>query len=401
METQRNLFDEVIDRKNTYSLKHDFAKERKKPEDILPLWVADMDFRVPEGVSKALEQLVQHGIFGYSEPGAEYAEAVCDWFSRNHHWEAQAEWLVKSPGVVFALSQGVKAFTRAGDAVMIQQPVYYPFAAVVEENNRRLINNELIVNNGRYEMDFTGFEKNIVEHQVKLFILCSPHNPVGRVWTVEELTRIGEICLQHGVYVISDEIHCDFTYAGYQHTMFSSISQAFSKNCMLCTAPSKTFNLAGLQISNIFIEDSHKRQLFKQQMRETGYGEINPFGLAACKAAYETGEAWLASLRIYLEGNLQFMRSYLKEHIPQIKIVEPEGTYLVWLDCSELGLSGEELENLMVWQAKLWLDGGCMFGKQSDQYQRINITSPQSVIQRALEQLEQAVCKLYEGRKSV
>ena len=265
-------FDEVIDRTNTNSEKYDKKKEFGKPADVLPLWVADMDFRAPEEVLLALHDAVTHGIFGYSEPDETYFLALQTWFSKHFQWKLEPEWLVKSPGVVFALHAAVRALTKEGDAVLIQPPVYYPFFKVVEENNRKLICNPLLRRGLQYEINFEEFEQKIIEEEVKLFLLCSPHNPVGRVWKREELDRILEICVRHQVFVVSDEIHCDFTYPGNQHIVFATLSREASDCCIVCTAPSKTFNLAGLQTSNIFIENPVIRKKFKRALyQKTGY----------------------------------------------------------------------------------------------------------------------------------
>lgn len=387
-----NKFDEIIDRHNTNSEKYDFTVERGKPADILPLWVADMDFRAPEEVLDALHQAVSHGIFGYSEVKSDYYEVIANWFTRYFQWTPKEEWLIKTPGVVFAINAAIRGLTKENDAILIQTPVYYPFGNSVIQNNRKLVKNELVYQNGHYEIDFTDFEKKIADNQVKMFILCSPHNPVGRVWTKEELGKIAEICTRYQVLVVSDEIHCDFTYEGHPHTVFADISKEMEEQCVICTAPSKTFNLAGLQTSNIFIPNAELREKVKEAIFcGTGYAEINILGLVACKAAYEKGDRWLGELKEYLKGNLDFVRDFLATRIPQIHLVEPEGTYLIWLDCSALGLTDAELEDFIVNKAKLWLDGGNMFGEHSGQFERVNMTCPRSVLQKALEQLEAAV----------
>jgi cystathionine beta-lyase len=384
-------FDSIIDRKNTNSLKYDFGLERKKREDLLPLWVADMDFRLPDVVLDDIQTAVAHGIFGYSDVKDEYFQTLYRWFDKNFHFQPEREWLIKTPGVVFAIAVAIKAFTKPKDAVLIQQPVYYPFSETIHDNDRVVINNQLVYEDGCYRIDFDDFEQKIITHNVKLFLLCSPHNPVGRVWTKEELTKIGEICLKHHVLVLSDEIHCDFTYPGHVHTMFPTISEDFAQNSILCTAPSKTFNLAGLQTSNIFIANKELRKQFLHELSASGYSQLNTLGLVACQSAYKNGEAWLNELREYLHGNLTFVREYLKENIPQIKLVEPQGTYLVWLDCSELGLTYKELEHLVIEKAKLWLDGGVIFGKASALFERINIACPRSILKQALDQLAEAI----------
>jgi len=387
-------FDEVIDRRGTNSIKYDFAVERGKPEDVIPLWVADMDFRTPPAVTDALMKAVRHGIYGYSEIKSEYFEAIYNWFKKRFDWEVKRNWLVKTPGVVYAIAAAIRALTNEGDSVMIQRPVYYPFTECIIANNRKLVNNALVYKNGVYSIDFDDFEEKIIENNVKLFILCSPHNPVGRVWTRDELIRLGDICTRHGVIVVSDEIHADFIYKGHRHFIFGSLKDDFLNNSIICTAPSKTFNLAGLQVSNIFIANKEIKRNFKDEIRRTGYSQLNTMGLIACEAAYRHGAQWLDELKEYLEGNLNFVRSFLKERLPHIKMVEPQGTYLVWLDFTELHLTEEELEDLIVNRAKLWLDSGTMFGMEGRGFQRINIACPRAILEKALKQLEMSVNSL-------
>lgn len=384
-------FDRVVERRGTNCLKYDFAKERGRREELLPLWVADMDFETAPCVKKRLQKAVEHGIFGYSEGKEDYFAAVHAWYERYYGWDVKKEWLIKTPGVVYALAACVRAFTQKGDAVLLQQPVYYPFGEVILDNGRKLVNSPLVLTNGRYEMNFADLEEKIVLEKVKLFLLCSPHNPVGRVWTREELRKVGEICLRHGVLVVSDEIHSDFTWPGKKHQVFAALDPAFSDITVTCTAPSKTFNLAGLQISNIFIENAELRKRFQKEVARTGYSQVGLFGLIACQAAYEEGHEWLEELKAYLYENLLFVRSFLKEQVPEVKLVEPEGTYLLWLDFRGLSLSGEQLEDLIVKKAKLWLDSGRMFGPDGEGFQRINIACPRSVLVRAMEQLRDAV----------
>lgn len=384
-------FDQIIDRRNTNSLKYDFAVERQKPADILPLWVADMDFPAPPEVLEAIHKVVSHGIFGYSEVKNDYFDAVHAWFLRHYGWNTREEWLVKTPGVVYALSLAIRALTKEGDGVLIQQPVYYPFSECVRHNHRKLVVNSLLYKDHKYSIDFEAFESKITTEKVKLFILCNPHNPVGRVWSVQELTRMGEICLKHDVVVISDEIHCDFTYPGFTHTVFANIREDFARNSIICTAPSKSFNLAGLQVSNLFIADEVIRRKLKKELAASGYSQCNTLGLAACKAAYLYGEPWLKELKAYLSGNLQFVREYLSKNLPKITLVEPEGTYLLWLDFSKMSLSGKDLEHLMVHKAKLWLDYGTMFGAEGEGFERVNIACPRQILAQALDQLKNAI----------
>ncbi|MCI6630707.1 MAG: pyridoxal phosphate-dependent aminotransferase [Lachnospiraceae bacterium] len=384
-------FDRVTERKGTNSLKYDFAKERGKAEDVLPLWVADMDFPAAPCILERLEKAVKHGIFGYTESKEDYFAAVSGWYRERFGWEPKASWLVKTPGVVFAIAMAIRAFTAEGDAVLIQQPVYYPFGQTIKANNRKLVNSPLKLVDGKYEMDFEDLEQKIITEHVKLFVLCSPHNPVGRVWTEEELRRVGDICLKYHVLIVADEIHSDFVYEGHKHHIFASLGEKYADNAIICTAPSKTFNLAGLQNSNIFIPNANIRKQFNRQIDATGYCEVNAMGLFSCQAAYEGGAQWLDELKVYLKGNLDYIREFLKERLPEIKLVEPEGTYLVWLDFRELGLTEAQLEELVVEKAKLWLDSGTMFGPEGEGFERVNITCPRSVLKQALEQLESAV----------
>ncbi|MDR2933242.1 MAG: pyridoxal phosphate-dependent aminotransferase [Oscillospiraceae bacterium] len=386
-------FDTVIDRRNTNSLKYDFSESRGKPEGILPLWVADMDFQAPSCVIDALTDKSCHGIFGYSDTDDAYFAVLRNWFSRQFGWKIEPDWLIKTPGVVNAIHIAVRALTEPGDAVIIQQPVYYPFASSVTTTGRKLVVSELALHDGRYLIDFDDFEKKIAENCVKLFILCNPHNPVGRVWTQDELMRLGDICLRHGVFVISDEIHADFVYSGYKHQVFAELSPVIRNITITCTAPSKTFNLAGLQISNIFISNQKMRRAFLLEYSASGLSQPGIMGIVACKAAYEGGEDWLEELRTYLSGNLDLLRDFLTHELTHIGLIEPEGTYLAWLDCRGLELSPKELDAFIIHKAGLWLDDGPMFGAGGDGFQRVNIACPRPVLREALTRLNKAVCQ--------
>ena len=387
-------FDKVVDRHGTKCLKYDFAKERGRSDDMLPLWVADMDFPTAPGIQKSLSDAVAHGIYGYSEGKDDYFQAAAGWYEKHFGWKVEKEWLIKTPGVVFALAMAVKAYTKEGDAVLLQQPVYYPFSEVITDNHRRLINSPLQQIEGHYEINFEEFEQKIVEENVKLFLMCSPHNPVGRVWTKEELLRVGEICQKHGVLVVSDEIHADFTYAGHTHRVFASVKSEFADFTITCTAPSKTFNLAGLQNSNIFIPNRQLRHAYKKELSACGCGGTNCMGMAACQAAYEAGADWLEQLKQYLAGNLAYIRQFLREKLPEIALIEPEGTYLVWLDLRKLGLTEQQQRQLIVQDAKLWLDTGTLFGQGGEGFERINIACPRTTIEQAMQRLEHAVHKI-------
>lgn len=386
--SERHLdFDTVIDRKGTRSLKYDFAVRRGKPENVLPLWVADMDFQTSSYITEALEDMVKHGVFGNSESEEHYFEAVQNWMERHYNWHVKESWMTKTPGIVFALAMAVKAYTQENDAVLIQPPVYYPFKEVVEDNHRRLANNTLVLGgDGTYTIDYEDFEKKIIEENVKLFILCNPHNPVGRVWTREELERLGEICLKHGVFVVSDEIHADFVFER-KHTVFSEVKEAYRDISMICTSPSKTFNIAGLQISNIFISNPEKATAFRRQVAAAGYSQVGLPGLVACEAAYRHGDEWLEGVLAYIKANAEFTRAYLQEHLPRVKMTKLEGTYLVWLDFRNYGLTDKELDEKILNQAGLWLDSGAVFGKCGEGFQRINIACPRKTLQQALDRL--------------
>lgn len=389
-------FDTLVDRKNTDCLKYDFAAKWGKPENILPLWVADMDFKTSEKILDAIHKRIEHGIFGYTDNSEQYFEALADWMSKKHDWAIKRNWLVKTPGVVFALAMAVRAYTKAKDAVLIQQPVYYPFTEVVEDNDRKVISNDLVLEkDGKYSINFEDFERKIVENHVKLFLFCSPHNPVGRLWTEEELINIGEICIKHNVIVVSDEIHADFVFKERKHIVFANLRKEFEEISVICTSPTKTFNLAGLQVSNIFIANEKLRKQFKKQISAAGCGLINTIGLTACEAAYRFGNNWYEEMIKYVKDNIWFMKEYLERELPQLTMAEPEGTYLVWVDFRRLGLSEQELEELIVKKANLWLDSGAMFGKTGEGFERFNVACPRVTLEKALTQLKEAIRSRY------
>ena len=388
---ERNLdFDQIINRRNTRCLKYDFAARRGYPEDILPLWVADMDFKTSSYVEDTLSELVRHNIYGYSntQPGDGFFEAVSGWMERHHGWKVDPLWHVKSPGVCFAIASAIRALTEPGDSVIIQQPVYYPFSSLIRHNGRKVVSSDLVRDaEGHYSMDYDDFEQKVIRHDVKLFILCNPHNPVGRVWTNEELQRIGRICAAHGVIVFSDEIHFDFVWEG-EHNVFQEIDPAFREFTVTATSPSKTFNLAGLQQSNIFIPNISLKRRFTEEINRTGYDEPTIFGIAAAQAVYENGDTWYESMKAYVEKNICFADEFVREHLPGVSMKKPEGTYLIWLDFSGTGMTTAELDDMIIQKAKLWLDSGAIFGKAGEGFQRINTACPQSILREALERLE-------------
>ena len=384
-------FDKVVDRHGTKCLKYDFAKERGRSDDMLPLWVADMDFPTAPGIQKSLSDAVAHGIYGYSEGKDDYFQAAAGWYEKHFGWKVEKEWLIKTPGVVFALAMAVKAYTKEGDAVLLQQPVYYPFSEVIADNGRRIVDNTLeLKEDGKYHINFEDFEQKVKENHVKLFLLCSPHNPVGRVWTKEELLRIGTICREHQVLVFSDEIHFDFIWSG-EHHVFQEVDPSFREFTITATAPSKTFNLAGLQQSNIFIPNEKIRKAFIHQYQVSGLDELNTFGIAATQAAYNHGDEWYEAMKKYVWENICYAKNFIDQRIPDVKMNLPEGTYLFWLDFQKLGLSADELENLIVHKAGLWLDSGRIFGASGEGFQRINAACPRSTLQEALERIERAL----------
>lgn len=388
-------FDEVIDRRNTNSVKYDFAIERGKPDDLLPFWVADMDFRSAPPIIEALTKRAEFGIYGYSDPKISYFDAMIGWMKKRHGWETEKEWYMYTPGVIFALGLAIRGLTNENDSILIQRPVYYPFTSMIEKNHRKVINNPLVYNKsdhgGYYNINFEDFERKIIEHNVKLFILSNPHNPVGRVWKREELERMGDICVKHKVLVLSDEIHQDFVFEGYQHEVFAKLKPEYKNITITCTSPSKTFNIAGTQVANTIVANKELRDKLQIELDKTGYDNLGIFGLTAAEAAYSKGEDWLDNLKRYLKENVDFLKNFLETKIPKIKLINPEGTYLCWLDCSELGLSDKELDHLMTEKAKLWLDSGLMFGEEGTGFQRINIATSKITLEKALLSLENAV----------
>lgn len=385
-------FDKVIERKGTNSIKYD--REKAQDPHIIPMWVADMDFETLPEVKEALVKRAQHGVFGYAAPTSDYYQAVINWMSSRHHLNINQEWIVTTSGVVGALKLAVRTLTEDNDHIMIMKPVYYPFDKSIEVNHRQIVECPLVFKDDHYECDFDVFEKQIVNHDVKMFILCNPHNPIGKVWTQDELYQIGKICQKHHVYVVSDEIHMDFVYPGHQHVSFYNVDPSFSEFSIICTAPSKTFNLAALQTSNIIIKNEQIRERFKKEKEKAGMNDPNIFGLDACQAAYTYGAKWVDELLVYLADNIQYMQDFFKERLPEIKVIAPEGLYLVWVDMRSLGMDKEALEKFMLEKAYLWLDEGYIFGTGGDGFERFNVACPRSVLKRALEQLEKAIREL-------
>ena len=384
-------FDKAIDRRNTNSLKYDFAVSRGKTHDTIPLWIADMDFAAPPCVLDALRIAIDHGIFGYSETAERYSSVLQDWFIRHFAWQIRPEWVVQTPGVVTALHVAISGLTKPGDAIIIQQPVYPPFFSSITSTGRRPVINQLMPVANTYEIDFDDFEAKIVSQKVKMFILCSPHNPVGRVWTKDELIKLGDICLKHGVIVIADEIHADLVFDGHKQLVFSDLKPEYLDITITCTAPSKTFNIAGLQLANNIVANKNMRDTFINQLYANGLSQSNALGIVACEAAYRHGDAWLQQLNIYLAANRDYMRGYLASELPQITMADLQGTYLAWLDFSALGLSPVQLNDFVSNKAKLWLTDGPAFGAGGEGFQRINIGCTRETLRSALQRLKNAI----------
>lgn len=385
-------FDKVVDRKGTNCNKYDDEKVYNDPL-MIPLWVADMDFEALPEIKKALQKIVDQSIYGYTNIKESYFEAVKLWMKNRHSFEIKKEWIVPTQGVITGLRLAIQTFTEVGDNILIMKPVYYPFDRSINITDRNIVECPLILKDNHYECDFGLFEKKIVENNVKMFILCNPHNPVGRVWTREELKIMGDICKKYNVYVASDEIHMDFVHPGYKHVPFFEVDESFKEISLICTSPSKTFNIAGIQVANIIIANDKIRERFEKLKRMSGIGTPNMFALAACEAAYTFGNQWVDELNFYIYENLKYMKKFVENNIKNIKVVNSEGLYLVWVDMRELEMDNSQLEEFMLKDAHLWLDEGYVFGTGGDGFERFNIACPRIVLKRALEQLEHAIKK--------
>lgn len=368
-------FDKTIDRRATNSYKWDSA-----PEGVLPMWVADMDFRTAPAIIDSLQKRVAHGIFGYTRVPDAYYDAVTSWFSRRHGWDIDREWIIYTSGVVPAVSAVIKALTVPGDKVIVQTPVYNCFFSSIRNNGCEIVSNPLRRTADTYEMDFDALERCAADPRTKVMLLCNPHNPAGRVWTPDELTRLGNICLRNGVTVVADEIHCELVYQGFKYTPFASLSDAFLHRSVTCVSPSKAFNIAGLQIANIVAFDNDLRSRIDKAININEVCDVNPFGVAATIAAYNEGEEWLNQLVDYLHGNYEAMAEFCRRELAEFPITRLEGTYLVWMDCSSLGMSSDALEHALLDDARLWLNAGTMYGAEGEGYMRWNIACPRSVM---------------------
>ena len=380
-------FDEISPRRGTNSYKWDSAGDA----DILPMWVADMDFRTAPPVVEALRKRAEHGIFGYVRVPDAYYAAVTNWFARRHDWQIEKEWIIYTTGVVPALSAVIKALTIPGDKVMVQTPVYNCFFSSIRNNGCGMIANPLIYRNGTYQIDFADLEQKAADPSVKVLLLCNPHNPAGRVWTKQELTRIGDICIRNNVWVIADEIHCELVFPGHTYIPFASISQEFLMHSVTCTSPSKAFNLAGLQIANIISADTDIRIKIDKAINVNEVCDVNPFGVEALMAAYNDSEEWLEELKQYLFANYNYLRAYFAECLPKFPVSMLEGTYLVWVDCSVLNQSSDKIVKTLLEKEKLWVNEGGLYGEAGEGFIRINIACPRQQLIEGLNRLRRAL----------
>ena len=374
-------FDEIVVRRNTGSYKWDSAADA----DVLPMWVADMDFRTLPAVTEALQKRVAHGIFGYTKVPDAYYEAIIRWFGKQHGWTIRREWIQYTIGVVPALSAIIKAMTVPGDKVIVQTPVYNCFFSSIRNNGCEMVANTLLRQGDTYRIDYADLEEKASDPKAKLLLLCNPHNPAGRVWTAEELRHIGEICFRHGVFVVSDEIHCELVQPGYAYTPFASLGEEFLQHSATCISPSKAFNLAGLQIANIVLWDEELRKKVNRAININEVCDVNPFGVEALMAAYtDEGSEWLKQLNEYIAGNYHYMQDFCKANLPQFPLVKLEGTYLAWMDCSVLSMPSEELEEALLQEEKLWLNAGTMYGEAGEGFMRWNLACPRSRVEEGL-----------------
>ena len=383
-------FDKITQRCGTNSYKWDSTDDK----EVLPMWVADMDFPTAPCIINALEKRVEHGIFGYTRVPEEYYDAVISWFSRRHHWKPRREWFIYTSGVVPALSAVIKALTNVGDKVLTLTPVYNCFFSSIRNNGCELDSCALRYEDNTFSIDYEDLERRAADPKTTLMLLCNPHNPSGRVWTREELRRIGDICIKNNVVVVADEIHCELVHPGFTYTPFASVSEEFQKHSVTCVAPSKAFNIAGLQIANIIVENDKWRQRIDKAININEVCDVNPFGVIATIAAYNEGEEWLNQLLQYIHGNYLFFKDYCEEHLPQLPVAPLEGTYLAWMDCRSLGIPSEELEEELMKEAKLWLNAGSMYGKEGEGFMRWNLACPRQLVKEGLERFSSFIEKL-------
>lgn len=386
-------FDEIIDRTGTSCVKWDLAEQYFGEKDLLPMWVADMDFRTPDFIVEAVKKRAAHEIYGYTVRPDSYYQSMIDWIGKKHKWKIEKDWIIFSPGIVPAVNMAVMAYTKPGDKIIVQPPVYFPFFSAVKDNGRQLVYNQLKLKNGRYNMDFEDLEKQI-DSRTKMIIISNPHNPGGSAWTKEELSELGEICIKNNILLVSDEIHSDLVIPPFKHTVAANISKEIAAITISMMAPSKTFNLAGMASSSVIISNPKLRNDFQVFLDRVHVGMGNLFGMVASEAAYTFGKEWLDQMLYYVKDNLDYMEGYIKKNITQIKMIRPEATYLVWLDFNELGLSNENLKNFILQKAKLGLNDGPVFGPGGDGFQRMNVACPRSIVEEGMKRLKDAIDNL-------
>ena len=386
-------FDEIIDRSGTNSSKWEpeVLKELFGEPDLMPFWVADMDFKVAEPIVEAIVKAAQHGIYGYSNRPASYYKSIIDWTERRFGWKLEKEWIEYTPGIVPAVNYAIQAFCMPGDNVLIQQPVYYPFANAINNNGCHVVSNDLVFDGEKYNMDFKDLEEKLKDPKTTMMILCSPHNPVSRIWSREELKKVAQLCLENEVLLISDEIHNDLVFSGYKHTIFGLVGDEYLNNLIVCTAPSKTFNMAGMQSSNVIIPNSSLMRRFRRVLERNSIGSQNPLSIVSLEAAYKHGEEWLEQLLEYLEGNIKFIDEYLKNNIPKARMIKPQATYLAWIDFSAYVDEGSKIEELMAKKGKIAMDGGTWFGSQGAGFMRLNFACPRELLRQGLDRMKLAI----------
>ncbi len=382
-------FDKVIPRRDSNSLKWDTTPN----SEVLPMWVADMDFQTAPAITEALRERVEHGIFGYTHVPDSYYDAVISWFSRRHNWNIQRDWIVYLPSVVPALSATIRALASPGDNMLIQGPVYNHFYSAIDNSNCKALSSSLVYANNTYTIDYEDLERKAADPKTTLMILCNPHNPAGRVWKREELERIGEICIRNNVTVVSDEIHCELIMPGHTHIPFASISDEFLQHSVTCMSPSKAFNTAGLQIANIVCADAERRERIAHALHTSEICNVNPFGVVAAQASYNESEEWLEQLLEYIYGNYQYMQDFCREHLPEFPLTTMEATYLVWMNCSALGMTSVELEQELIDKGKLWINAGTMYGPEGEGFMRWNIACPRATLTEGLQRFVRYVRK--------
>lgn len=379
-------FDKIISRENTDSVKYDARQEVFGRADVLPMWVADMDFETPDFIRKAVMKRAQHPVYGYSFMSDEYYQAIIDWVQTRHNWPVKKEWISFSPGVVPAINFAILSFTREGDGVIVQPPVYFPFFEAIKNNRRRQLNNPLVLKEGRYRIDFNDLEEKA--KSAKLLLLSHPHNPVGRCWTAEELKTMGEICRRHQVIIVSDEIHNDLVLPGFRHYPMAALSEELAEITVTCLAPSKTFNMAGLATSSVIISDKDLRKRFRNTLEQLHILKGNFFGAVASTAGYRQGGPWVDALMQYIRGNFELLSDFLEKELPNIHLTPPEATFLAWLDFRKTGLSDKEMKNKLVYDAGLGLSPGAVFGQGGRGFQRMNLAAPRALVEEACTRLK-------------